>query len=141
MDSAYLHVITDGSVGGPRPQRKKMETTTQSAHAVEVCNPDAPANAKVLAEAKAHVLSTTICDDGSAIGGPQDRLGMLLTDLDLQHLCGRLGSLDVIAAAAELGESRPAFLTKLKGLGVDKLAERQALASGISRAKREGRLG
>ena len=37
-------------------------------------------------------------------------------------------------------DGRPAFLKMLVSLGFDKLAERQAIANAIGRARREGRL-
>ena len=36
--------------------------------------------------------------------------------------------------------SRPGFLSKLKAMGVDKLVERQTVATGVAKAARAGRI-
>ena len=68
-------------------------------------------------------------------------LANLLAELKLEGLGGRLEAHTLGGLADSLKGGRPAFLSMLKEAGVDKLAERQALSNGLSKAVREGRLG
>ena len=60
-------------------------------------------------------------------------LDTILAELSLTHLSDCLSSLTFESASTIAISSRPELLLRLKGLGCDKLAERQALVNAISR--------
>ena len=65
----------------------------------------------------------------------------LLAEESLSHLASSLSEVVTLAdAQALLSANRPAFLAKLKELGVSKLGERQKLANALSRAEKTGRV-
>lgn len=103
----------------------------------DVCDPSVPRDEKLLAEAKAHVLASVA--KGPAADGPLT-LQVLLSELDLDLLVDRLSSVSLTEASAEIGASRTAFLARLKSMGVDRLADRQAIVNGVAKAKRAGRV-
>ena len=67
-------------------------------------------------------------------------LGAFLHSAGLGHLSDTLSGETLEGCAEDLGRSRPAFLQRLKELGVDRLADRQALANAIGKARRGGEL-
>ena len=75
----------------------------------------------------------TEAEDASPLGS----MSSLLTSLNLSPLEPLLSDVSL----SELSSlARPAMLTKLKALGVTKLGDRQALASGLAKAVRLGRI-
>lgn len=152
IDSVYLHIITDGSVGGPRPGRREKKSIDPGAVAsCDVCSSQTPRNDSIFEEMKAHVshaifgTEETPAADGSSDDASDTRLstwGALLAELpgDLSHLEEPLASFGLEEAAADLAASRPSFLARLKALGVVRLAERQVVANGLAKAQRADRI-
>ena len=121
IDSVYLYIITDGSVGGPTPGGLSQE-------AIHTCGPDTEARKELVARLAQKVSH----EDAVASGAGEVSWQALLTE--------RLGC-DLSAAAAELATAgRPALLMRLKAAGVDQLTERQKLVNSLARASREGRV-
>ncbi len=120
VDSVYLYIITDGSVGGPTPGGVSQEAS----HTCE----KGMARAEVVARLAQKLSEEEAVTDASATADWQ----VLLTE--------RLGC-DLTAAATELtAAGRPAFLSRLKAAGVDQLTERQKIVNNLARASREGRI-
>ena len=140
VDQLWLYGITDGTLGVR--SRKQLGTAADAAAVAscDVCDPAQPRDEGLLATAKQMLLRVLDMDDADA----QEAFGWstLLSELNLAHLSERVqASVGPLSAAeAELTTRRPAFLAKLKAAGVDKLAERQAIANGLARARREGRV-
>ena len=65
-------------------------------------------------------------------------LSGLLGEIGLAHLT--LEHMSLASLAANLAAGRPAFLLRLKSLGVVQLVDRQAISNALARAVREGRL-
>ena len=105
-----------------------------------------PRRESLLDEMKLHAAYIFTEDVAAAESGRESVASLtfagLLGELGLGHLESRLGDFaDAEQASAELTASRTDFLAKLKALGVEKLGERQALANGLAKASRAGRLG
>ena len=71
---------------------------------------------------------------------PVGSLRELLEQEELAHLLPVLSSETLTGCVGELVANRPHFLSKLSKLGVRNLADRQALANALLRAKRERRI-
>ena len=145
VDQLYLHVITDGTLGVRSERRGELSgSTTAVVASCEVDNPSIARDAALHASVVSHLSQTLLAADSA--GGGVDAtasptlLQALLAESGLDHLHERLGDFELSAAVAELTASRPAFLTRLKAIGVDKLAERQKLTNAIAKAGREGRI-
>ena len=80
--------------------------------------------------------------EGAEEVGPSaaSALRTFLAKAGLSHLAHVLSGETVSGWLARLESDRPAFLGRLQRLGVKRLAERQAIANGLSRAKRDGTL-
>jgi hypothetical protein len=65
----------------------------------------------------------------------------LLTTLKLAHLSDSLAGESLESLMEQLQAGRPSLLSHLKAKGVSKLADRQTLTNGLSRAVREERIG
>ena len=119
IDSVWIHIITDGHLGGPTPGGLRQEPT-------HTCHQDGEARSETVAR-----LAQTLSDEEAAAAAAPSWQ---------EQLTQRLGC-DLASAAAELTASgRPAFLARLKAAGVEQLAERQKLANSLAKASREGRL-
>ena len=71
------------------------------------------------------------------MGSSDAPLAELLSALGLSHLAPLLSTLTLAALDQSLQSDRPAFLAELKALGVSSLKERQALANGMGRRRRQ----
>jgi hypothetical protein len=77
---------------------------------------------------------------GAHVGAGQPDLESILSTCGLAHLQPLLAQVSLACLHARLASHRPAFLKRLKELGVEKVSERQALANAISRAEKEGHI-
>jgi hypothetical protein len=127
VDGLYLYIISDGSVGGPRPKRDASSDLSESCG---VCDPKKAGADR--AAIVAHLAASMGSSAKSAVG-----LDTLAISLGLEHLQPLVESIPLADATAELKASRPAFLARLKAAGVEKLADRQKLTNGLSKAARE----
>lgn len=133
IDGVYLYIITDGNVGGPRPAPRKPP---EGDGVAALCDPSAPRDERMLAEAKAHVLATAAKPPAD---GPLT-FASLLDELALTRLASTLADLSLPDVATAIAADRPAFLARLKTLGVERLADRQAVVNGVAKAQRAGRV-
>jgi hypothetical protein len=154
IDSIYLHIITDGSVGGPRPGGRREKSLEQPAAVTscDVCDSGrTPRSESIFDDMKAHASRAIFGaeeapaeDVGTGADGVAQlsTMAALMAELprDLSHLEQPLSGLSLAEAASDLAASRPTFFAKLKTLGVERLAERQVLANGLAKARREGRI-
>jgi hypothetical protein len=127
VDSLYLYIISDGAVGQPRDPSKPKSGPASCG----VCDPKMDDRAEMVAHLSAALLGAP------AVESSPRGLGGLAASLELGHLQQQLSGLTLADAAAELNNSRTAFLAHLKALGVEKLTDRQKLANGLGRAIRE----
>ena len=147
VDQLYMHVITDGTLGVRSERRRGSSSSAATVASCEVDNPSIARDAALHASVLSHLSQTLMAADSAGGSGdaaaPSTPLQALLAESGLDHLHEQLagaGGFELSAAAADLKASRPAFLTRLKANGVDKLGERQTLANAIAKAGREGRI-
>ena len=72
--------------------------------------------------------------------GPITTLAQLFDELQLSHVAASFEEETLEAFEARCKSDRSKFLQHLKDAGIDKLPERQKIANGLARARREGRL-
>ena len=142
IDSLYLYIVTDGSVGGPKAKAQRTpRPEIAGMKNCDVCDPglsrDDAARAALVKQ-----LSQAISSGGPATVAAASTLWQqLLVEIGLGHLQTQLEGFELAEAAAEVAAGRPAFLSRLKAAGVEKLADRQKIANAVARASREGRAG
>mmetsp|Transcript_4481 Transcript_4481/g.11812 ORF Transcript_4481/g.11812 Transcript_4481/m.11812 type:complete len:167 (-) Transcript_4481:324-824(-) len=145
IDSIYLYVITDGSVGGPTPGGVRVATPSAGC---DVCKPTLPKDDAMRADLVTWLKEVVFGSDEIAAAQtsrPSLTWQALLAELNLSvqtypELEQQLGH-DLAAVAVDLETcGRPTFLARLKRAGIERLPERQQIASALSRASRGGRL-
>lgn len=140
VDGLYLYIITDGNVGGPRSPRRKIEDghAASTLTSCNVCDPKVGSDSDGRKAALAHLAGVLSDASGSEVRPAKTALLTFLIELGLGHLQEFLRDEVLADLATEAAVSRTAFLSRLKQVGVDKLAERQKLTNGLSKAWREG---